>query len=299
MFLVADQFYRGGSYLRGHIPVPDIAWPKTVSYEIGYSQSIYNQLLLQISGYYKDYTDGSSFLQVISYYQNVNYYTHLTNNYRDVRGFEFRIERSFGRFINFWANYDYMIQSSGNTGLSTIYENDLTNKDLWFWSVAQPRINPQPSFRLSLTFRTPVDFGPGPEIFGIKPLAEWRINWLTDWRDGGEFVDPNTSSGPPRTWQYIQRINYHMHDLYLSKRIAMGANFYIRVKNVLNIKYFVPGSPEIDYTTSLRFPWTTIKGDDKFGDYDKYWINTYPAGNDWRKWQRNKLDLYLGIRYQF
>ncbi|MFC1557925.1 carboxypeptidase-like regulatory domain-containing protein [candidate division KSB1 bacterium] len=299
MFLVCDQYYRGGGYLRGHIPVPDLAWPKTISYEIGYSQSIYDQILLQISGFYKDYTDESSFLQVTSYYENVNYYTHLTNHYRDVRGLEFRVERSFGRFVNFWANYNYMIQSSGNTGLERIYENELINRDQWFWNFTQDRIDPRPSFRFSLTLRTPAGFGPGSPILGIKPLAEWRFNWLTNWRDGGELQDPNTEGAAPSDWKYIQRINNHMHDIYITKRIARGASFYIRAKNILNIKYFVPGSPSIDYTTSLRLPWSNIKGDDKYGDYDKYWINTYPAGNDYSKWQRNKRDIFFGIRYQF
>ena len=292
MFLVSGNLY-AGLMTQAHIPVPDLPWPKTVSYEIGYSQSIYDQVLLQISGYYKDYTNEESYLNMLSYYQNVDYVTHTANRYRDVRGLEFRVERSFGRFFNFWANYNYMIQSSGNTGFRSLFENQLRQDEQYFW-FGQARINPRPSFRISITLRTPVGFGPGPSILGIKPFAEWRLNWLTNWRDGGEFV--YNVNAAPKDWKYVQRINYKMHDFYLTKRIARGASIYLRVKNILNIKYLDPGS---GYRDSLRFPWTDPKGDDKYGDYDKYHINTFTAGNDYEKWRRNKRDFYFGIRYQF
>ncbi|MFC1558452.1 carboxypeptidase-like regulatory domain-containing protein [candidate division KSB1 bacterium] len=276
----------------GHIPVPDMPWPKTVSYEIGYSQSIYDQVLLQVSGYYKDYTNDLSRLSIVSYYGDVNYDTRQANGYRDIRGIEFRVERSFGRFINGWANYNYMIQSSGETGLRYLYENPVLENDQWA-SFAQERPESIPTFRMSLTLRTPVGFGPGPAIFGIKPIAEWRINGIYSWRDGGEFVYNNTL--PADLWQYVQRINRNTFDLYVSKRLAKGANFYCQIRNPFNIKFYRANSVYLD---SLRFPFTTPSGADKYGVHDRYYVQKF-GRDEWSMWDANRIDVYLGIRYQF
>ena len=76
----------------------------------------------------------------------------------------------------------------------------------------------------------------------------------------------------------------------------MGANLYINVNNVFNIRYFnVPGG----YLSTLRFPWTAPSGNDKYGIWDKYYINQYGAGDDYVKWAMPKREIYLGIRYQF
>ena len=117
---------------------------------------------------------------------------------------------------------------------------------------------------------------------------------IVTWRDGGEFVD-NTNL-PPQDWNYIQRVNSNMWNFYLNKRIAKGASFYINVQNIFNIKYINTFS---GYRDSLRFPWSPRPGNDEYGDYDKYWINTFDGGDDWNKWRLPKRNIYLGIRYQF
>ena len=304
MYRVGASFRAGGSpggNGTGYIPTPDLPWPKTVSYEIGYSQSIYDQVLLQISGYYKDNTNEMATsnglgqgLTYQSYYYGEVWYRNMTvNQYRDIRGIEFRVERSFGRFINFWANYDYMITSTGTTGFDYFYQ-ELVRQEDQYYNQGQTRVDPRPRLRLSFTLRTPVGFGPGAAILGIKPLAEWRANMIWDWRDGGEFVYDR--SKPPSDWDYVQRVNTNMIDIYIQKRLAKGATFYLNMQNVFNIKTFIPGSA---YAGSLRYPWSDTPGNDKYGEYDKYYISTYDAGDEWSKWQPNRRSMYFGMRYQF
>ncbi|MCK4965561.1 TonB-dependent receptor, partial [bacterium] len=303
MYRVGSSFRAGGSAGgngTGYLPTPDLPWPRTVSYEIGYSQSIYDQVLLQISGYYKDntnemYTDNGlgQGLTIQSFYGDVWYRTMANNRYRDIRGIEFRVERSFGRFVNFWANYNYMITSTGTTGFDYLYE-DMTLQQEQYYSQGQTRVDPRPRFRLSFTLRTPVGFGPWGAILGVKPLAEWRANMIWDWRDGGEFV--YDSSGSPSNWDYVQRVNTNMIDLYIQKRLAKGATFYINMQNVFNIKTFSAGG---FYSRSLRYPFTNPTGNDKYGEYDAYHISTFDAGDEWDKWSPNRRSVYFGIRYQF
>ncbi|MCK4966494.1 TonB-dependent receptor, partial [bacterium] len=281
-----------GTYGQGMIPSPDMAWPKTVSYEIGYSQSIYDQILLQVSGYYKDYTNSNTSLNIVSYYGDLDYLALTTNGYRDVRGIELRLERSFGRFINGWVNYNYMIQSRGTTSFDTIYENPVLADDQWS-SISQPRVDARPSIRTSLTLRTPVGFGPGPAILGIKPLAEWRVNTIVTWRDGGERV--YDSSLPYKSWNYVQNIDRTTADMYIRKTIARGASLYINVRNLFNIKYYRTTS---QYSQSLRYPWTSPSGNDEYGVHDRYYVQK-SARDGYDMWNTLRRDVYFGIRYQF
>lgn len=293
MFLVRQTTLIGTLFGNGTLPQPDLRWPKVISYEIGYSQSLYDQFLLQISGYYKDYSDNLSTLTTMNYWNNVEILTWQNSGYRDVRGLEFRVERNFGRYINFWANYNYMITSSGKTGFSDLYENQLLTDEQWY-SAGQSKPETRPSFRFNINLRTPGGFGPGPRILGVKPLEEWRFNFLMSWRDGGKFVEDE--SIPTTEWNYIQRVNYKMIDIYLTKRIARGANFYIQVKNVFDFKTLRSIDPY--YRSSMRYPWSPKPGNDKYGEYDKYYLPTH-IEFPWMLFSANKRDIYMGIRYQF
>ncbi|MCK4965856.1 TonB-dependent receptor, partial [bacterium] len=190
------------------------------------------------------------------------------------------------------ANYNYMIQSEGSTGLDVLYENAILADEQWATFV-QSRAETLPSFRSSITLRTPVGFGPGPAILGIKPLAEWRFNTIITWRDGGKFIV--NQSADPEDWLYVHRVDRKMVDLYVSKRIAKGANLYINVQNLFDIKYFNGAS---GYGDSLRYPWTTPSGNDKYGEYERWYVAKRHR-DGYLMWNSNKRDVFIGIRYMF
>lgn len=284
----------GKGLLSGIIGIPDLEWPKVIAYEIGYSQSIYNQFLLQISGYYKDYTNDIATRRALSYAEDVNLYMFANSVYRDVMGLEFRIERSFGRFINGWANYNYMIRSSGTTGFETIYQ-DPTLEEYQYFTSEQDRPQTRPTFRLNLSLRTPVGWGPGNSILGVKPLAEWRVNLLYRLQDGGMRL--MNSGDPPKDWIYVDYTNIKMYDLYITKRVARGIQFYCQAKNVFNIKRLRQTGGSYRDSLHLWFETGDQNGNDKIGDYKKDYIYTYYA--KWRTFYPENRDIYFGIRYQF
>ncbi len=284
----------GATDLSGTIGIPDLAWPKVISYEIGYSQSIYNQFLLQISGYYKDYSDDISANRAVSYAGDVNLYSFVNSKYRDVRGLELRFERSFGRFINGWANYNYMITSSGSTGFEIMYQ-DPTLEEYQYYTSAQEKPQTRPSFRLNLSLRTPVGWGPGNSILGVKPLSEWRLNLFYRWQDGGRRLW--NESDPPKDWFYVNYKNIKMYDLYITKRVARGIQFYCQVKNVFNIKRLRQTGGSYRDSLHLWFETGDQNGNDKIGDYKKDYIYTYYG--KWRTFYPENRDIYFGIRYQF
>jgi len=283
-----------GGRRTGLIPQPDIRWPKVVSYEIGYSQSIYNQVLLQISGYYKDYANEIVTNNFQNYAGDINAYMWDNHQYRDIRGLEFRLERSFGRFLNGWANYNYMIGSRGITGFAIIYQDPTRMESQWYNS-GQEKPEVTPSFRLNVSLRTPVNWGPGSPILGIKPFAEWRLNFLYTYRARPRWL--TNSNEPPKDWRYVERTGINMIDTYLTKRLMRGAQFYLNIKNIFNIQRFKnDGSGSYRDSLHLWFESGDQKGNDKVGETPDYAYKGHP---EWGWYLPQRRDIYFGIRYQF
>ena len=72
--------------------------------------------LIHFSGYYKDVTSQTGEVQYTNYDASVNYNTIQNNFYEDIRGFEIRINKNFGRWFSGWVNYNYRIESQGHVG---------------------------------------------------------------------------------------------------------------------------------------------------------------------------------------
>jgi hypothetical protein len=296
---VSQYLYSVNATSGRYVGNPGLKFPKLISYEIGYSQSIYNQILVQISGYYKDYTDNVAKVAWLSYYGDNKGTTYANLVYRDIRGLEFRVERSFGRFINGWANYNYRISSSGVNGFSTIYEDFLLAKQQYF-SQSQVKPQTQPTFRMNISLRTPVGWGPGSPLplLGIKPLAEWKVDFLFSWQDGGKYLW--NSNVAPREYIYVDRVNRKTSDLYLSKRLTRGLQFYGQVKNLFNNKRLRTNDSSYRDSLHLWFEKGTgpdQKGNDKIGDYKQDYIFISPFS--WIQFVPERRDVYFGLRYQF
>lgn len=288
---------RGGG--NSQIPTPDLRWPKVIQYEIGYSQSIYNQILLQLSGYYKDYSDETTVLNFNSYYGDNVARTYMNFGYKDIRGIEFRLERSFGRFLNGWANYNYMIKSWGMTGFRELYEDPLKMEDQ-YQTQSQDKPQTRPTFRINFSFRTPVGWGPGSPLplLEIKPLAEWRVNLLYTWREGGESLW--NASQAPKEWFYVDYKNQMMSSLYISKRLARGLQFYAQITNLFNNVRLKRQDNRYRDTLNLWFETGSgydQKGNDKLGDYKMDYVVLPSQG--WGNFWPERRDAYFGLRYQF
>lgn len=176
--------------------------------------------------------------------------------------------------------------------MAVLYENQILANQQWETFV-QTRAETLPTFRSSITLRTPIGFGPGPAILGVKPLAEWIVNSIITWSSGGKYVI--NQSAAPIDWLWVHRIDRKMVDLYVSKRIAKGANLYVNVQNLFNIKYY---RADGDYENSLRFPWTNPSGCDKYGVYDRWYVKKINR-DGYLMWEPNKRDVFVGIRYMF
>lgn len=260
---------------------PNNPLPKTVQYEVGYEQSLANQFLIRVAGYYKDVS-----LQpyLVNYVGNgkvgtVNYTTSEPLSYEDIRGFEITFSKNRG-WLQGMLNYTYMVTSSGNFGYSTVYQNatDMANFILSdaIRAAAQSKPQPIPYARMNLSVISPTEFGPS--MGGLYPLGDWTFTSILRWSDGGKatWVGGGSKAGVERN---VDVVDYWNLDLRLVKNFRIGkrnAEFFMDVYNTLNTKRLsgygaFDGVDLTAYRLSLHLPespdYPNIPGTDKFGTF--------------------------------
>ncbi|TNE70292.1 TonB-dependent receptor [bacterium] len=263
---------------------PNLKLPKTVAYEIGFEQDLFDEYLMRISGYYQDVSQQPASITYISRNGLVNYSSPEANSYRDVRGLELTFQKVKGKYFRFLANYTYRVSTSGLFNFQTQYELPAQQREYERNTTANNPFRPIPTpfARLVFDFFTPKDFGPS--FAGFKPFESWSLNLINSWRAGGWRTWTGGGS-VPNIVNNVQDVDTYNTDLRFSKdlRISKSSriNFYLDISNLFNLKYlsmsnagFAAGTDFLDYMRSLHMP-ERILNDIRTG-YDQMPI----AGND-------------------
>jgi outer membrane receptor protein involved in Fe transport len=265
---------------------PELALAKTVSYELGYDQALFDTYLIQLAAFYHDITDQPDVATFISADGSIQYAAANNNSYEDIRGFEVTLRKRVGRWWSGFANYTYQVSTLGRYGRTQIWEDpsqqrlfDRTSTDHY-----QFKPNPQPYARANISLQTPKEFGP--DLLGGKPLGGWSANILADWRAGSFTRHP----APVNTTvvHQLKLKDWYNVVLRLSKTFSysdLKLTFLMDINNLLNTKRlslvsFYDFNDQVDYFNSLHFPaslaYNNIVGKDKVGDYRKEGVDFQP-----------------------
>lgn len=288
---------------------PNNPLPKTIAYELGYEHNLLDEYLIRVAGYYKDITEQPRLVTYTSRDNSVNYQIPEPESYEDIRGFEATITKNRGEWVRGFINYTYQVSTSGNFGLRNNSENPAIQREnernKAFFEQSKPI--PRPYARANIDLFTPLDWGP--EIFGIKPLEDIRMNILATWRSGVNFSWTGPGGVKPGFENNIQWTGIFGVDLRISKEFNFGPfniEFFADILNALNIKNFdyragfVDLNDFDDYMRSLHLPedyrqfasnYTFIVGNDKPGDkrtgaYIPWDENASESQKD--EWRKNK-----------
>ncbi len=251
------------------VPTPDLRMGETIAYEFGYEQMFLSNFLINITAYYKDQRNQPLQRSYVNYYGDNNVTEYVPDGYGDIRGVELRLERNEGRFVTFNAMYDYMLQSSGQFGLATVYEDQLIARNYGLRSPNINHVQPIPRANINLNLHTPKDFGP--ELLGINWLGSLYANFFFEWRSGGQILlNPEEPDVKLRNW--VDVVNYWNIDMRASKAFETPVgNFEIvlTIKNLTNNKWLNTSNmtqTQYDaYKNSLKTP--DKGGNDKWGQY--------------------------------
>jgi len=297
---------------------PQADLPRTVAYELGLEYNIANMFLLHLAGFYKDVTNQLNEITYENYSGSVDYTTYGNNNYEDIRGFEVRLERTFGTWINGWLNYHYQVRTDGFLGRNAYFEDPRLQLVQGLVDPNIDRVQIRPYARANIQVRTPSTWGP--TVANLKPLGDFIISPILFWRAGQyETWNPLSEEGVQNNiqWKPIWSI-----DLRISKRLRFaGTNFelFADINNLLDNKYinskgFFDDQDRRDYLESLHLPMYAdkefdalrdvengryIAGEDKPGDIkgdDKPYIN---MPNREFLTYRNLRSVQFGVRIDF
>ena len=286
---------------------PNNPLPKTVAYELGYEQNLFDEFLLRVAGYYKDVSLQPMLVEYISRDGTVRYERSEPNSYQDVRGFELTLTKNRGNWIQGFLNYTYDVRSSGNFGFgeynesSSIQRNyEATTRDNY-----QEKPIPRPFANANIDFFTPTDYGP--QTGSLYLLGDWRFSFVAQWTSGYYFTWVGGGSIPGIV-NNIQWSDFWNVDLRISKTFhLMGIDLQIfaDISNLFDYKYlssygFYDNNDYNAYMKSLhlpsevveqRFGYTNIPGDDKPGDYRNGpyipWDENAPESQK-EEWRKNK-----------
>ncbi len=307
MYMIRSGY--GGSGVQ-ELGNPSANLPKTVSYELGVEYNVRDLFLVHLAGYYKDVSDQTGRVSYTNYDGSVDYYTYENNHYADIRGFELRIDKRFGRWITGWLNYNYMVTTSGFVGREEYFQDERMQRIYGLQNPYQERPLARPVARANVNVRTPNDWGP--TLGGIKPLGDIRLSTLFHWKAGRYMTwDPLDTKTLRDNLQW--KANYSI-DARLGKRARFGKynlELFVDVKNLFNTQYmdedgFADDYDEEMYLESLHLPMYAgeeygayTAGDDKVGDIksdDKPYINM--PNREFLTFF-NQRAIFFGLRFIF
>jgi outer membrane receptor protein involved in Fe transport len=288
---------------------PNHPMPRTVAYELGFEQNLFDQYLLRLAGYYRDLSNQPRNVTFISLDDLVNYGVARPWNYGDVRGFEMTITRNRGRWVRGFINYTYSVRKTGNFGFSQFDQNRTAQRSFVDNTTEHytSKPIPEPFARFNIEVLIPKDLGP--EVGGSHILGDWRINFLGEWRLGqaqtwngqslGGATGGTGGAGNRELQGNVRWKDYYGLDMRLSKNFETSvgsAQFFVDFTNVLNLRYlyssgnrvFQNGNsdqqkymqslhlPEDTFPEDFGTPYTLIPGDDQLGDYRKKGVAFVP-----------------------
>ena len=254
---------------------PNMSYEKTIAYELGYEQNLFNTVLLHLAAYYKDVTHQPGWILYQNINTSVNYYLAASNNYADIRGFEVTLSKVNERWFRGFVNYTYDVVTSGYFDVTQYYQDINKQRAYLLLNPQQSKPVPQPYARANFEFVTPDNFGPS--FMGTNPLGAWSLSILANWQAGAHATyNPNNVPGVSNNVQWVDYFGVDMRLAkdFLSLLPGMNLQLYLDITNVFNFKFlnmagFVDSYDYQDYLASLCFPFETgdQNGNDRIGDY--------------------------------
>jgi len=240
-----DQYGDQVTYMEewhGYYGNPELSYERTIQYEIGIDYNINGNLLLDLTGYYKDASRETNFSAISGVYPKSHYSNKAimvyNGGYSDVRGIETKIESKFVGPYNFGLSHDIYWSWAGVVGYSRLYEPGADREDVpkglrydkGAWSSFH-------KIKAWLSINYPKDYGL--ELLGFKPLSD-SYAFLYFWFRSGDpytYHAPGATSTKPnnRTW-----FNYYQINLKIAKAFhffGLRTELSVDVYNLLDSKF--------------------------------------------------------------
>lgn len=271
---------------------PQLKPEDTKTYDLGIQQNLAMGLKLDVSAYYKDVKN----LVQLAFYKTEggeSYQTYVNKDYADIKGFHVSLEKTYGDLRGYLRyNYESATGKSGNPDNLDVpftYYNYTPSEDE---IAANPRF-PEDVYLdydrthkivFNLRYITPKDAGP--EVLGIKPLADLSISNTFRYYSGRPFTLPPSLDKFGQALKFNERTPREREwRIRIEKGLDWGKTnitAYMEIFNVLNEEYWHYSRTFNDETNTIR--WYTdredILTDKEFSPYvtsqDLYLLRNQP-----------------------
>jgi len=262
---------------------PRIKPEEVKSYDVGLVYTLPLGFFIDVSAYYKDWKN----LNQTAYYYDENqisYETYFNQTYANSKGFHINLEKS-GQYIQAMIRYNWQqtlgkaSQFSDGSGASYFYEQPV--------GTTQPAVLPDPEdyplsydrkHRIVANLLLKATKNTGPEVFGIKPLANMKLSTTFRFQTG----TPYTKRGSKGVKFNARTRNEYLLSGRISRDFRIGSSTivtaYLEGYNLLNLKQYA----NFVYTDSWYSPKlenndpAIYRNDEQMGPY----------------WSDNSLNVY-------
>jgi outer membrane receptor protein involved in Fe transport len=126
-----DNLYTNPDYLvssdnHGVIGNPDLEAQRTVSYEIGLQQVLFESYSLDLSLYYRDIRNYLG-MEIVDTYDGKTYFRYINRDYANVRGAVLSVERRLANYFSLKLDYTFQIAEGNSSDPQTVRYNSQSN----------------------------------------------------------------------------------------------------------------------------------------------------------------------------
>ncbi|MFH0735298.1 MAG: TonB-dependent receptor [bacterium] len=224
LYINPDFIVRPGISLNSITGNPDLKPMKTIQYEIGLQQVLFDNYALNLVVYYRDIRNLLG-MEIINTYEGIAYARFVNRDYGNVKGFILTFDKRFTDFFSAKIDYTYQIAEGNASDPYTVFNNNQTDPPIETTKKVLPlNWDQRSTLNFALTIGDPID---------------WSVGLIFKYGSGFPYTeDSKVSQGVRFENGGIKPATFDL-DLRAEKNFKIGnyfVNTYLLIYNVLDIK---------------------------------------------------------------
>lgn len=244
LYTNSDYLVSSGGTLNTITGNPDLDAQRTVSYEIGLQQVLFDVFSLDVTAYYRDIRNYLG-MEIVETYDGRDYARYINRDYANVRGFVVSFERRLANYFAIKADYTFQIAEGNSSDPRTVFFNNQSDP---------PVETPKTVVPLNWDQRHTLNV-----ILMVGKPSDWTASMIFQYGSGYPYTEDVRISRGVRFENGGQKPGFINADFRAEKSfplLGFNLNTFLWVYNIFDIKNEVnvnagSGRANVDIFTSL------------------------------------------------
>lgn len=237
-----DFIIRPGQSLSSITGNPDLGAQKTVMYEVGLQQVLFNSLAVNLSFYSRDIRNLLG-MEIINTYEGFKYARYINRDYGNVRGFLLMLDKRLSDMVSFKVDYTYQVAEGNASDPMAVYNNNQSVPPVEESKKVLP-LNWDQRHTLNLSLN-------------VGQFGDWNVGFIAQYGSGTPYTeDVKISQGVRFENGGVKPTTFNV-DMRADKNFNVGGiniNAFLLVYNLFDIKneygvYGTTGRAGVDLNT--------------------------------------------------